>query len=1380
MCKLRLILGSWILLAGTAASSLGADITLTASDGFGTSSFNSAGAWSNASAPSTGNDYFTGDFRLRTPADGESYTFEGDSLTINNNVALTDGNLFGFSYKGTGDAGTITVDNLILNGGSVNHLNGSGDIFNLDGSISVVSDSVIYAKQGPINVLSDISGTGTITNPGSDGTGSVLSFLSADNTFTGSIVNNGRFTLADGAALNFVVGSSGVNNSVTGSGAATVFDGVFNFDLSGASTGASDSWQITDAATQTYGATFSVADFDKTGPFWTNGTYTFNTSTGVLSVGGVDFTQWAVDADGSFSVGTNWVGGEAPAPGDDILFGDVITQDRVVTLDASVTSNTIFFANDGDGDYFLTADSNQTITMTGAAEINTTGRHWLRAGVAGASGLNLSGSGELVLDAANTFTGGLSIDDTNTSVVDAGAIPTGSNITLQNAAALRFWGTDNGFFGDTHGTGYTSGSVSGNVSIDGTSVVEVNDGAEVAFTGVISGDGQLAVNSGSTVVVSGSNTYGGLTTVNGGTLTINNAAALGTGGTAASRTITSGNANTGTLALSGNITVASEVLEVSAREGAAFDAVSVTSAGNNTWNGNVLGTIGGTQYNFESTSGTLSLGGVISAPDTGVRNFVFSGDGNFNLTGRLTDGVADADGNPTGGAGGEANVHVFKRGSGTLTVGTNVDDDYWFGNTTVEEGTLVLTANAASDNELFSNVTTVQAGATLNVSSFADYDLGEGDELAGGGTVQVQRLDIYDDNTLSPNGTLTVTGNATLTGGFGGGALNVALGSTTAVGDRVQIDGNFTTTDAPAITVQVTPVGGTLQGSGANYTLINHGTGTAADVAAFNAEVVNNLGETLNPRQTLQVNSTSSQVRLQVNGTQSNLTWAGSTGNSTWDVATSTNWSSSNQFRDLDTVTFGSSGAKNVVVDSNVTPGSTTFSSASTYTFTGSGGITGYGPVNVNAGTVKFQNAGTNYVGTTTVASGAALEIDTASTGSIIVNGTLAVGSTPLSALPEFTYVDADHNSNTTLSGGGALVPAADIWEVRTGIGGNSDTIYEADAADPTTAPEIRTTISGLSANTTYTVYANFWDADGSSWRIQAGDTSGNLTLYGNPNDAVAGATDSVLTTSLPHTTELSTASGNRTLFSAPLGEFTTDASGNLVVYVDDAGTEDGDDRTFYDGLSYNSGQTNVFGGGETLTINGDLSLNSGSTLELDLGAAGSDSLDITGTALLDGTIDVSYFGDSPANGTQYTLLSAASGITTPLVSLDFGAGLPEGFTASYNEALTDLVLTFAAGLQGDFNGDGMVDLADYTVWRNNLGGDEAALASGTGNNSGIVDAGDYSLWKSNFGAMSGAVSGIASGNVPEPSSVVLLAGIVGCGALALRRRGQERFTTDR
>jgi hypothetical protein len=61
------------------------------------------------------------------------------------------------------------------------------------------------------------------------------------------------------------------------------------------------------------------------------------------------------------------------------------------------------------------------------------------------------------------------------------------------------------------------------------------------------------------------------------------------------------------------------------------------------------------------------------------------------------------------------------------------------------------------------------------------------------------------------------------------------------------------------------------------------------------------------------------------------------------------------------------------------------------------------------------------------------------------------------------------------------------------------------------------------------------------------------------------------------------------------------------------------------------------------------------------------------------------------------------------------------------------------SGSTADFNLDGVVDAADYTVWRDNLGVATGALQStGDANGDGAVDSADYLLWRSDFGQSGG------------------------------------------
>ncbi len=81
----------------------------------------------------------------------------------------------------------------------------------------------------------------------------------------------------------------------------------------------------------------------------------------------------------------------------------------------------------------------------------------------------------------------------------------------------------------------------------------------------------------------------------------------------------------------------------------------------------------------------------------------------------------------------------------------------------------------------------------------------------------------------------------------------------------------------------------------------------------------------------------------------------------------------------------------------------------------------------------------------------------------------------------------------------------------------------------------------------------------------------------------------------------------------------------------------------------------------------------------------------------------------------------------------------------------------FAGGLAGDFNVDGVVDAADYTVYRDTLGSTTQLAADASRN--GIVDAADYAVWRANFGQTAAASAAIASA-IPTgiPVSAVTIA----------------------
>jgi phospholipase/lecithinase/hemolysin len=105
--------------------------------------------------------------------------------------------------------------------------------------------------------------------------------------------------------------------------------------------------------------------------------------------------------------------------------------------------------------------------------------------------------------------------------------------------------------------------------------------------------------------------------------------------------------------------------------------------------------------------------------------------------------------------------------------------------------------------------------------------------------------------------------------------------------------------------------------------------------------------------------------------------------------------------------------------------------------------------------------------------------------------------------------------------------------------------------------------------------------------------------------------------------------------------------------------------------------------------------------------------------------------------------------------------------TAAVHSILAQQAADLLLYLRGDYNDDGTVNAADYTVWRNTLG-DVGSGLTADGNRDGGVDFDDFQLWKSFYG-MTGAIGALDGplNAVPEP---MLLAQVcIGFAAVLLR-----------
>jgi hypothetical protein len=150
---------------------------------------------------------------------------------------------------------------------------------------------------------------------------------------------------------------------------------------------------------------------------------------------------------------------------------------------------------------------------------------------------------------------------------------------------------------------------------------------------------------------------------------------------------------------------------------------------------------------------------------------------------------------------------------------------------------------------------------------------------------------------------------------------------------------------------------------------------------------------------------------------------------------------------------------------------------------------------------------------------------------------------------------------------------------------------------------------------------------------------------------------------------------------------------------------------------------------------------------------------------------DLGYFEGITIGGAGVT--QANGEIATIRFSID--EGFNGIFVNTWNDGAFNGMQLRLLGALGDYNGDTVVDAADYGVWKNSFGSTTELSADGNGD--GVVDAADYTLWRDNLSSLSGGGSLVAAG-VPEPGTICLAvaaAALFWCASL--RKSGDRRRT---
>ncbi len=191
------------------------------------------------------------------------------------------------------------------------------------------------------------------------------------------------------------------------------------------------------------------------------------------------------------------------------------------------------------------------------------------------------------------------------------------------------------------------------------------------------------------------------------------------------------------------------------------------------------------------------------------------------------------------------------------------------------------------------------------------------------------------------------------------------------------------------------------------------------------------------------------------------------------------------------------------------------------------------------------------------------------------------------------------------------------------------------------------------------------------------------------------------------------------------------------------------------------------------LALNGDFYHVADSKLVLDLGGTdNSDALDlehdsvtVLGRAELEGDLVILLEdGFSPGHGDEFSILTAEQ------MDGEFvHASVPDlGSTMQWSLAYSPSQVMLRIIAAGDYNRNGIVDAADFTVWRDSLGTRVAALTGADANGDGMVTELDYVVWMENFGYHIDSVM-----QVPEPATGPWL--LVACAALFPAIRYQRR-----
>ena len=680
-------------------------------------------------------------------------TFSGtisDSFGVLRKAGTGDLTLSGAStYTGITyiDAGTlIAANNSALGGSTFGNTIASGATLGLQGGITVTENNF------------SLSGTG-------DGGVGAVHNLSGNNTL------NATLNLTGATTLGSTTGTLTLGNSID-VGSALTLTGAGNFAFGQQLFGSSS---LTKSGTGT--ATFTGSSSNSF-----SGAANLNDGTTILSR----------------TAGTVVLGQSAINLGDGVgAAGSAILRLGANEQIANYVS-TFNLASDGRFDLNGFTESVNVITGTGQVTLGSgtlnvginSGSSTYDGVISGTGSLTKSGSGTVTLGGSNTYTGATNITGGTLTLAAANRLADTTAVDVSSGATFNL-----NNFSDTVG----SIAGAGNVTLGSGTLTSGGNNTSTAFSGNLSGSGGFTKAGTGTLTLSSSNSLTGNITVAAGTLAISNANALGSGGTT---TVQSG----GTLALSNNITVATETNLSLAGTGASGAGALRNTSGNNLWDGNI--SLAG-NTTITSVGGQLKLGDQSSFTDTlslGANTLTLNTAGGDLWVNSIISG--------TGG--------VTKTGSGTLTY--YMDENTYTGTTTVQDGKLFLNtlSSVSYQNRGIVGNIVIGDGVGLAESAILQHASSQASILIA----DTANLTVYSDGLYDLNKQVETINALTLQGG----AVKMDTGVLTLSSDLTTLASGQTATIAA----------GTSSGSlslGSSNRTINVADGAAASDLTITAQI---------------------------------------------------------------------------------------------------------------------------------------------------------------------------------------------------------------------------------------------------------------------------------------------------------------------------------------------------------------------------------------------------------------------------------------------------------------------------------------------------------------------------------------------------------------